>query len=40
MGPKFRVLSLGGERIVRATDAKEVGVRDPAEENVPPPGPN
>ena len=26
-------------RIVRATDAKEVGVRDPAEENVPPPGP-
>jgi hypothetical protein len=25
---------------VRATDAKEVGVRNPAEENVPPPGPN
>src|SRR5258705_3866680 len=28
-----------GERIVRATDAKEVGVRNPAEENVPSPGP-
>ena len=28
------------KRKVRATDAKEVGVRNPAEENVPPPGPN